>query len=243
MALIVSIQQVASNVVVTINGSVNLAGLTNVGNGGSGTEGIFSGDTIRFAPSATSLEWYQGINGVATGPFGSNSSNPFVGAYTTTDYIVLANLSNSTGQIRVPAGYTSGTVISNSMTFTSSSFFSLGLNVGTYVYSWGSGANADSVTVYVGVTPPSPTTINAPLPFSWSLIGVNATGVVSTSSVTGSFAGFTVVSGSATFTGLKDANGVNLASIASPLIVSAGVTYPIFVTSASLSSGAVLFYP
>jgi hypothetical protein len=38
MALIVSIQQVASNVVVTINGSVNLAGLTNVGNGGSGTE-------------------------------------------------------------------------------------------------------------------------------------------------------------------------------------------------------------
>ena len=243
MALIVSIQEVASDVVVTINGSANLAGLTNVGNGTGGAEGIFSGDSIRFAPSSTVLEWYQGINGVSTGPFGNNSSNFFLGSYATTDYISLANLSTSTGQIRVPSSYVSGAPISNSMTFTSTSFFLMGLNTGTYVYNWGSGANADSVTVYVGVTPPSSVVINAPLPFSWALTGVNATGVVSTTSVTGSFAGFTVVSGSATFTGLKDANGVNLASIASPLIISSGVTYPIFVTSASLSSGAVLFYP
>lgn len=71
-------------------------------------------------------------------------------------------------------------------------------------------------------------------------IPVNTTGVVSTTSVTGSFAGFTVVSGSATFTGLKDANNSNLA--ATNWIIPAGTTVPIFVTSASLSSGAVLFY-
>lgn len=71
-------------------------------------------------------------------------------------------------------------------------------------------------------------------------IPVNATGVVTTTSVTGSYAGFTVVSGSATFTSLKDANGSNLAT--TNWIIPAGVTVPIFITSASLSTGAVLFY-
>jgi hypothetical protein len=71
-------------------------------------------------------------------------------------------------------------------------------------------------------------------------IPVNATGIVSTTSVTGSYAGFTVVSGSATFTGLKDASNVELTT--TDWIIPAGTTVPIFVTSASLSSGAVLFY-
>ena len=72
-------------------------------------------------------------------------------------------------------------------------------------------------------------------------IPVNALGVVTTTSVTGSYAGFTVVSGSATITGLKDANDVNLAT--TNWIIPAGVTVPIYVTSASLSSGAILLYP
>ena len=70
-------------------------------------------------------------------------------------------------------------------------------------------------------------------------IPVNTTGIVTTTSVTGSYAGFTVVSGSATFTGVKDANGVSLTT---PWIIPAGVTVSIYITSASLSSGAVLFY-
>jgi hypothetical protein len=72
-------------------------------------------------------------------------------------------------------------------------------------------------------------------------IPVNATGIVSTTSVTGSFGGFTVVSGSATFTGLRDANNNELT--ATDWIIPAGTTVPLVVTSASLSSGAVLFYP
>ena len=70
-------------------------------------------------------------------------------------------------------------------------------------------------------------------------VPVNATGVVSTTSITGSYAGFTVVSGSATFTGAKGANNVALTT---PWVVPAGFTVPIYITSASLSSGAVLFY-
>jgi hypothetical protein len=71
-------------------------------------------------------------------------------------------------------------------------------------------------------------------------IPVNATGVVSTTSVTGSFAGFTVISGSATFTGLKGPYDEELAT--TNWTIPAGSTVPIYLTSASLSSGAVLFY-
>jgi hypothetical protein len=50
----------------------------------------------------------------------------------------------------------------------------------------------------------------------------------------------------AIFTGLKDANGVQLATSGSPATLRflEGATYPIFVTSASLSAGSanVLFY-
>ena len=70
-------------------------------------------------------------------------------------------------------------------------------------------------------------------------IPVNTTGIVTTTSITGSYAGFTVVSGSATFTGAKGANNVTLTT---PWVVPAGFTVPIYITSASLSSGAVLFY-
>jgi hypothetical protein len=72
-------------------------------------------------------------------------------------------------------------------------------------------------------------------------IPANALGVVTTTSATGSFAGFTVVSGSATITGLKDAYGTELTT--TDWIIPAGFTIPIFVTSCSLSSGAILLYP
>ena len=71
-------------------------------------------------------------------------------------------------------------------------------------------------------------------------IPVNPTGIVTTTAVTGSFAGFTVVSGSATITGLRDAYGAELTS--TDWIIPAGFTIPIFVTSCSLSSGAILLY-
>ena len=59
-------------------------------------------------------------------------------------------------------------------------------------------------------------------------------------SITGSFAGFSVAQ-AVTFTGLKDANGTSLAG--SGLTFASGATIPLFVTSASISAGAILLYP
>ena len=73
----------------------------------------------------------------------------------------------------------------------------------------------------------------------------NTSAIISTTSVTGSFAGFTVVSGSATFTGLKDYanNNVSTGSVALWTALPVGTTVSLYITSASLSSGAVVFYP
>ena len=72
----------------------------------------------------------------------------------------------------------------------------------------------------------------------------NTTGILTTTGVTGSFSGFTVVSGSATFEGLIDFGGNLLATgSVAKWILPAGTTVPLLITSASLSTGAVVFYP
>lgn len=70
-------------------------------------------------------------------------------------------------------------------------------------------------------------------------VNPSATLLSGSASVTGSFAGFTVAQ-SVTFTGLKDANGTEL--VGSGLTFASGMTVPIYVTSASISAGAILLY-
>ena len=70
-------------------------------------------------------------------------------------------------------------------------------------------------------------------------IPVNANAVKATTSITGSYAGFTVANTALTFSALKDYSGTDLGAITFP----AGVTVPLYVTSASFSGGPAIFYP
>jgi hypothetical protein len=49
--------------------------------------------------------------------------------------------------LNVPIGYVSGAPLSGSSTYTSKTFASLGIDVGSYVWSWGSGGTRDSFTL------------------------------------------------------------------------------------------------
>ena len=52
----------------------------------------------------------------------------------------------------VPHGYVSGAALSDSMTFNNATFASLGLDVGTYVWSWGTGLPNQNFTLIIGGT-------------------------------------------------------------------------------------------
>jgi hypothetical protein len=83
--------------------------------------------------------------GGAGGAFASSGSGDIVGIESPFGSPVIG----------VPAGYTSGSHLSDTSTYDNATFASLGATPGTYKYTWGSGANADSFTVQIGIPEPS----------------------------------------------------------------------------------------
>ena len=59
----------------------------------------------------------------------------------------------------MPQGYVSGAALSDSMTFNNATFASLGVTPGTYVWSWGQGAN-QRFTLIIGAVPDGGSTIS-----------------------------------------------------------------------------------
>jgi len=57
--------------------------------------------------------------------------------------------------LSVPFNYLSGSSLRGTSTYYNVSFSSLGIMLGTYVWTWGSGANADSFTVKTSVPEPA----------------------------------------------------------------------------------------
>ncbi len=67
------------------------------------------------------------------------------------DRLVIAKVSSVIG---VPSGYISGAKLNNSLFYLNATFASLGMTPGVYVWSWGSGAHADSLTIDIAVPAP-----------------------------------------------------------------------------------------
>jgi len=61
----------------------------------------------------------------------------------------------SFGLLYVPFLYTSGSPVLGSSAYLNASYSSLGMTVGTYVWSWGSGDHADTFTIEVDLPEPS----------------------------------------------------------------------------------------
>jgi len=59
----------------------------------------------------------------------------------------------SDGEIVLPRGYRSGEDLSGTVHWEESTFDSLGLTSGQYVWSWGTGSDADSIVLNVGAIP------------------------------------------------------------------------------------------
>jgi hypothetical protein len=59
----------------------------------------------------------------------------------------------------VPTGYQSGAPLSSTGTYSNASFASLGVTPGTYLWTWGTGAHADSFTLKIDAPVPEPASL------------------------------------------------------------------------------------
>jgi hypothetical protein len=149
----VTLQQVGPDVVATGSGAINLRGLTfssssTVANlpkidPGPWLSPYAEGCSISTGPTSSTVDSYQG------GPSGPMSfGTSFAGTSASSgsgDMVGIAEVSSRlffTGvSISVPSGYVSGTALSDSATYSGKTLATLGVTPGTYVWTWGTGAN------------------------------------------------------------------------------------------------------
>jgi hypothetical protein len=145
-SVVIDISEVGGNVVITGSGTVDLTGLSFSSTGGdAGFVAASLGSVGVGSFSEAGDDLYSGASGPAsfgTGgfiiPFGQSGD-------------LLGLFSNFfPAEIFVPHGYMSGTFLSGSSTYVGQTFASLGVTPGTYLYTWGSGPTADSLTVKIG---------------------------------------------------------------------------------------------
>ena len=156
---IVTVEQVGSNVVATGSGTIDTTGLSFLQSS--------SGPTAEVNPSGGAID--TGTAGPAvefdvytefTGPTSFGSSSDFTAASSSSgDFVGIyggGGFYGPTPQLDVPFDYVSGTPLSDTATYGNATFTSLGVTPGTYEWTWGSGATADSFTLQIGAVPAPP---------------------------------------------------------------------------------------
>lgn len=163
-AVTIVVNEVGNDVVATATGTINTAGF-DAQSGSSPSGGFVAGSGFVSAwtcgigvGSELSVDAYtsQGLGNTDVCSTGTRvSADSDSGTYAG----LIADTGDDRFTIYVSPGYVSGDPIDGASTWTGESFSSLGLVPGTYVYSWGSGADADSLTVAIGQAAPETYTV------------------------------------------------------------------------------------
>ena len=132
------------NVVASANGSINTAGVSL--SSGGGTCSYLYPVAGWLCTGSGLLSYYFNAT---TYPSTFGSGSPTFAISSSGDPVVPYN-----SRVFIKAGYVSGSPMSSTTTW-AGTFASLGVTVGTYTWTFGTGANADSVVLYAGTTPPS----------------------------------------------------------------------------------------
>jgi hypothetical protein len=145
-AYTITLEQVGSNVVATGSGAIDLTGLSFTGTDLLDNPLInpFIGFILTGASASTSSYTSLAFSGplgfgqvFGSGALASSGSGDLVGIF------------GSLQLVFVPDGYVSGTLLSDSATYNGATFASLGATPGTYVWTWGAGAN-QNFTLQIG---------------------------------------------------------------------------------------------
>jgi hypothetical protein len=164
-----TVQQVGADVVTSFTGFVNTTALTTSGNAsGSGLfRGSFfqGGSVIMFGPQ-NSYTNYTGLNG--SGALGSGGRT-LADINTGTLSGIISNGSSS--YLLLPNSYVSGSSITGTSTYTGKTLSDLGMTVGTYNWTWGSGVNAGTAQLTISAVP-------EPSTYALAAIATGAMGVL-----------------------------------------------------------------
>jgi hypothetical protein len=132
---IVTLEQVGSNVVANGIGAINLTGLTFHGLTDARSGVVANIGELNTGPTTrVTVDMYSG----AFGPTSFGSGDVFFADTGSGD---LVGIFGFAGLMIVPFNYVSGTALSDSMTFNNATLASLGVTPGTYVWTWGTGAD------------------------------------------------------------------------------------------------------
>jgi hypothetical protein len=144
---IVTLVQQGSDVLATGSGTLNLASLSILPGAFSTEHSIQPNVGILFIglPLDVNVSNYTEVTGTTS--FGNGNrditANSGIGSIVGVDEITPSGAR----VVTVPEGYVSGTALMESTTWDNETFGSLGVTPGTYVWTWGSGATADSFTL------------------------------------------------------------------------------------------------
>jgi hypothetical protein len=158
-------QPLGFDVVATGSGSIDTVGLNFAFTGAEGALMSPSNGVIITGPASdTSTDHYRGI----TVPPTSFGSGALVAASSGSgDNVGLSALFPG---LNVPQGYVSGHALSDTSTYDNATFASLGATPGTYKWTWGTGAHADSFTLVIGAPA-------VPEPSTWALMALGFAGL------------------------------------------------------------------
>lgn len=151
-ALIINVSEVGNDVVATASGSADIDELTlNSPWEGIGIVANVGWLAIGVDPGGSgglyvSISGPSDIGSGSTSYYATSSSGDPVGVFLLQSALLLPN------------SYVSGASLSGTATWENSTISDLGLTEGQYVYTWGSGNNADSLTLNIGAVPEPMTT-------------------------------------------------------------------------------------
>ena len=151
--VIVTAEEIGGDVVFSGSGTLDLTAWTGQFFGFNSGPSIVQPAGTRFTVGATSLiDLYSTpSNYSAPSPFGPGISTIAATSGSGDQFGIV-----SAASLYVPHGYASGGALSGSATYAGETFASLGMTPGTYVWSWGSGSSADSLTLNIV---PEPTAV------------------------------------------------------------------------------------
>lgn len=142
--LIITFQEFGNDVTATGSGTANTDALAFLLGLSSSQVNLEPGSgNYRGGDVGVPFNLFSGISGPSS--FGPGNSNNNIPSASSGDYFGLTAFNN---RLFLPQGYSGGT-LSHTATWNNSSFASLGLTPGQYIYTWGIGPTFDTLTIHV----------------------------------------------------------------------------------------------